>query len=97
MAAARAKGKVAIVERSNELLRSVLDDGIAKGDIADKRSFMMYLGFGMQKRNSIRKPGRRAFIELWCGPMVGTVRQMALAGGDGVGADRIHVKVEDTG
>ena len=82
VAAARAKGKVAIVERSNELLRSVLDDGFAKGDITDKRSFMMYLSFGMQKRNFIRKPGRRAFTELWCGQMVGTVRQMALAGDD---------------
>ena len=76
-AAARAKGKVAIVERSNELLRSVLDDGFAKGDIHDKMIFMMYLSFGMQKRNFIQKPGRRAYIELWCGQLVGTMRQLA--------------------
>ncbi len=77
-AAARAKGKVAIVERSNELLRSILDDGFAKGDITCKADFMLYLSFAMQRRNFLEGPGRLAYIQLWSGQMVGTVRQLAV-------------------
>lgn len=49
--AARAKGKVAIVERSNQDLRISMDDGFAKGGIRSRRDFRLYLSFAMQKRN----------------------------------------------
>ncbi len=71
-AGARAKGKVGSVERSNEMLRSVLDDGFAKGDINCKADCKMYLSFAMQRRNFIQGPGRLAYIQLWSGQMVGT-------------------------
>ena len=71
-AATRAEGKVAIVERSNELLRSVSDVGFAKGDIHDKRSFVMYLSFEMQKRDFVQKPGEEHISN--CGVVSWSVR-----------------------
>ena len=81
-AAARAKERVAIVERSNELLRAVLDDGFAKGDINSVADFKLYLSFGMQQRNFIQRPGRLAYIQLWSGQLVGTVGRLAIGGRD---------------
>ena len=56
--AARAKGKVAIVERSNQDLRLSMDDGFAKGGIRSRRDFRLYLSFAMQKRNQVERDGR---------------------------------------
>ena len=42
-AAARTKGKVAVVERSNELLRAVLDHRFAKGDVNEVKCTVLHI------------------------------------------------------
>ena len=52
--AASAKGKVAIVERSNQDLRLSMDDGFAKGVIGSRRDFRLYLKFHNAEADSGR-------------------------------------------
>jgi hypothetical protein len=76
--AARAKGKVAIVERSNQDLRLSMDDGFAKGGIRSRRDFRLYLSFAMQKRNQVERDGRLSPVQLMTGMKVRTVQNLAL-------------------
>ena len=76
--AARAKGKVAIVERSNQDLRLSMDDGFAKGGIRSRRDFRLYLSFAMQRRNQVERDGRLSPAQLMTGMKVRTVQNLAL-------------------
>ena len=77
--APRAKGKVAIVERSNQDLRISMDDGFAKGGIRSRRDFRLYLSFAMQKRNQVERDGRLSPAQLMTGMKMRTVQTLALA------------------
>jgi hypothetical protein len=81
-AAARAKGKVAIVERAHRLVRSVLADGFSKGDIQSLGAFKMYLSMAAQKRNQFERPGKVTPVELWSGQRVRTMQSMVLVSED---------------
>jgi hypothetical protein len=82
LSAARAKGKVAIVERSHADLKWCIEDGFSKGGIRSLRDFQMHLSFAMQRRNHVAENGRIAPVELWSGQKVRTARQLAIATGE---------------
>ena len=82
LSAARAKGKVAIVERSHADLKWCIEDGFSKGGIRSLRDFQMHLSFAMQRRNPVAENGRIAPVELWSGQKVRTARQLAIATGE---------------
>ena len=77
-AAARAKGKVAVVESSHRMLRQQLDDGFSKGDITSLRKYKMYLSFAAQKGNLVGSAGRIPPVQLWSGQKVRTAQKLAL-------------------
>ena len=79
LSAARAKGKVAIVERSHTDLKWCIEDEFSKGGIRSLRDFQMHLSFAMQRRNHVAESGRIAPVELWSGQKVRTARQFAIA------------------
>ena len=64
LSAARAKGKVANVERSHVDLKWCIEDGFSKGGIRSLRDFQMHLSFAMQRRNHGAESGRIAPVEL---------------------------------
>lgn len=78
VAASRAKGKVAIVERSHRQLREILADGFSKGDITSLTAFKMYLSMAMQRRNHFERDARSGPMELWCGQQVRQIRSLAM-------------------
>ena len=82
LSAARAKGKVAIVERSYADLKWCIEDGVSKGGIRSLRDFQVHLSFAMQRKNRVAESGRIAPVELWSGQKVRTVRQLAIALGE---------------
>ena len=71
--AARAKGKIAIVERSNQDLRISMDDRFAKGGIRSRRDFSLYLTFAMHKRNQVERDGRLSPAQRMTGMKMRTV------------------------
>jgi hypothetical protein len=77
--AARAKGKVAIVERSNQDLRLSMDTGFAKAGIRSRRDFRLYMSFAMQKRNQVERDGRLSLAQLLTGMKMRTVQTLTLA------------------
>ena len=78
--AARAKGKVAIVEKSNQDLRISRDDEFAKGGIRNRSDFRrLYLSFVMQKRNQVDRDGRLTPAQLMTGMKMRIVQTLALA------------------
>ena len=92
LSAARANGKVAIVERSHADLKWCIEDGFSKGGIRSLRDFQMHLSFAMQRKNHVAENGRIAPVELWSGQKVRTARQLAIATGEvevpaGIGKD----------
>ena len=82
LSAARAKGKVAIVERSRADLKWCIEDGFSKGGIRSLRDFQMHLSFAVQRKEHVAESGRIAPVELWSGQKVGTARQLAIATGE---------------
>ena len=81
-AAPRAKGKVAVVERTHRGLREVLADGFSKGDICDRKSYRIYLSIAMQKANQFAGAGRVSPVELWSGQKVRNMQSLAMSGGE---------------
>jgi hypothetical protein len=82
VSAARAKGKVAIVERSHRGLREILADGFSKGDITSLKNFKLYLTMAMVRANQTAQAGRVSPVELWCGQRVRSMQSIAMTGGE---------------